>query len=183
MNNHRNLIHCALVALAALLTVGPAEAAKKARAADNGISTREVLTKIHASNQKEIQAGQFAEKHAKNKDVIAYAMTLVNDHSAADEKVMDFAKRYNVDLGTTAAGASAMDKKDLGHLADIATGDQFDSHFVRMMLEDHKKTIAELTRVREASADAPLKDLIDELLPTLKEHQEAAEELMDKARL
>lgn len=171
------------LALAALLYVVPAQAAKKARADENPPSTADVLTKIHAVNQKEIQAGQFAEKHAKNKDVIAYARTLITDHTQADDKVMAFAKKYNVDLGTTAAGMMAMNKKDLAHLTDIATGEQFDNHFVQMMIEDHKKTIAELTQARDASNDSDLKDLINGLLPTLKNHQEAAQKLMDKAKL
>jgi putative membrane protein len=183
MINHRILVGSVLFTLAALLYVVPAQAAKKARAAENPPSPADILTKIHATNQKEIQAGNFAEKHAKNKDVIAFAQTLVKDHTAADAKVMAFAKKYNIDLGTTGAGMMAMNKKDLAHLADMATGEQFDNHFVQMMMEDHKKTITELTQARDATGDSELKDLIDELLPKLKDHQETAQKLMDKARL
>lgn len=52
-----------------------------------------------------------------------------------------------------------------------------------MMIEDHKKAISDLTQARDATNDGQLKDLINELLPKLKDHQEAAPKLMDKARL
>jgi putative membrane protein len=183
MISRHTLTHSVLVALVALSYGIPAHAAKKARADEYPVSTKDVLTKIHATNQKEIEAGKLGESHAKNKDVIAYAKTLIKDHTAADEKVMAFAKAQNIDLGTTASGVTAMNKKDLAHLTDIATGDQFDNHFVQMMIEDHKKTIDELNKAKAATGDEQLKDLIDQLLPTLKDHQDKAQKLMDKARL
>lgn len=183
MNNTRYLIHSTLVAMVALLCVLPAEAARKARAANNGKATADVLTKVHASNQKVIRAAQLAKDRAQSREVIDFASTLVTDHTAMDEKLMDFAKRHNIELGMTAKGAAALDKKDMDNLTDIATGDQFDMQFVQMMRDEHKKMVDELTRVHKASNDPMLKEFIDEILPTLKEHQETAEDLLDKARI
>ncbi len=183
MNNTRCLVHSMLVAMVALLCVLPAEAARKARAGNNGKSTADVLTNLHASNQKTIRAAKLAEDRAQARDVIDFANTLVKDHTEMDEKLMDFAKSHNIELGMTAKGAAALDKKDMDNLTDIATGEQFDMQFVQMMRDEHKKMVDELTRVTKASNDAMLKEFIDEVLPTLKEHQETAEDLLDKARL
>lgn len=140
-------------------------------------ATGEVLTKIHASNQKEIQMARMAEQHGKSKDVIAYAKALIKDHTAADKKVMAFAKKHKVDL--PAAPTSPKDE----HAAAMEKGANFDVHFVQGMLEDHKKTIAELTEIRDNTADAKLKGLITELLPALEKHEATAQKLVDKAKL
>jgi putative membrane protein len=135
--------------------------------------TAEVLGNLHQSDQKEIQAGQIAQKDGKSKAVKDYGKMLVRDHGAADDKVAALAQKENVDLvaATPAPGAN-----DMG---TMATGPDFDKKFAQEMLDDHRKAIAALTAARDNSADPQLRKLLTDLLPTLEKHAAAAEKIVD----
>ncbi len=154
---------------AVLLAIAPAYAADPPATAD-------VLAKIHDANQKEIRMGKVAEKNGKAKDVVALAKTIVKDHTEADKKVTAMAKKEKIDLPAAEAN------KDDG-MSDMAKGDAFDAHFAKTMLDDHKKTIADLTQARDATSDLKLRQLINELMPALQKHEEMAQKLVDKAKL
>jgi putative membrane protein len=143
--------------------------------AANPPATADVLTKLHQSNQKEIEMGKTAQKNGKSKDVTNFGKMLVKDHSAADKKVMALAKQEKIDLppGTPPA------KDDM---ADMAKGADFDTHFAQSMLEDHKKDIADATSARDATTDEQLKKLLTGMLPTLQKHQDTAQKIVDGSK-
>lgn len=173
-NTHSNRHLVSWLGFGAALCLAPLAGAADAPAS----ATSDVLVKIHEANQKEIQMAKMAEQKGKSKDVIAYAKMIVKDHTAADQKVMAFAKKHKVELPAATAPAKHE------HAAAMERGGpDFDAHFTQGMLEDHKKTIAELTQIRETTGDARLKALIAELLPALKKHEAAAQKLVDKAKL
>lgn len=147
----------------------PALAAGSSDAADT-------LTKIHETDQKEIDMGKLAEKNGKAKDVINFGKMLVKDHSEADKKVMALAKKQKVDLGSVPS--TTVDNE----MSKMAEGGDFDKHFAQKMLDDHTKDIAELTSVHDRTTDEQLKKLIANLLPTLKKHQETAQKILDASK-
>jgi putative membrane protein len=154
-------------ALAALLAI-PATA----RAADAPTAT-EVLTKLHQSNQREIEMGKMAEKNGQSKQVKAYGKTLVEDHTAADKKVKALAKQEKVDLPAQAEPASH---------EQMAPGPDFDTKFAKAMLDDHKKDVAEAKDARDKTADPKLKGLLTDIVPTLEKHEEMAQKLVDQTK-
>ncbi len=168
MKNKRPLHLLALTSGAAALL-----ALRTASAAD---STADVLAKIHEANQKEISMGKLAEKQGKDKEVLALAKTIVKDHSEADKKVTAMAKKEKIDLPAAPSNKGA-------DMENMAKGEAFDAHFAQTMLDDHKKTIEDLTKARDATSDAQLRHLITELLPQLKKHEEMAQKLVAKAKL
>jgi putative membrane protein len=135
--------------------------------------TATVLGKLHQSNQKEIAAGKLAQKSGTSRQVKDYGKMLEKDHSAADKKVTALAKQEKIDLPSTTAGGGSND------MSGMASDPMFDTKFAREMVDDHKKDIAEVTEARDATADAKLKKLLTELLPTLQKHQEAAQKIVD----
>src|SRR5882672_2708862 len=60
--------------------------------------TSTVLGKLHHSNQKEISMGKLAQKSGRTREVKAFGLALVNDHTAADHKVVALAKQEKVNL-------------------------------------------------------------------------------------
>ena len=64
-------------------------------------ATADVLNKLHASDQKEIEAGKTAEKQGQSKEVRDYGKMLVKDHTTADQKVTSLAKKEKITLSTT----------------------------------------------------------------------------------
>ncbi len=63
----------------------------------------------------------------------------------------------------------------------LVAGSTFDRRFARSMVDDHKKEIADVTSARDHTADAKLKKLLTDLLPTLQRHESMAESL-EKAK-
>jgi putative membrane protein len=139
------------------------------------VATADVLAKIHDANQKEIRMGKMAEKHGKDKQVLSLAKTVVKDHTSAGKKVTSMAKKENIDL----PASSPSNDEDM---SGMAKGSEFDNEFAKSMLDDHKKTISELTQARDTTADTNLKDLITELLPKLQKHEEMAQRILDKTK-
>jgi putative membrane protein len=137
-------------------------------------ATADVLTKLHQSNQKEIEMGKTAQKNGQSKDVKDFGKMLVKDHTAADKKVTSLAKQEKVDLGTAPPAGDDMAKMD--------KGPDFDAHFAQAMLDDHKKDIAEASKARDATTDDKLKKLLTAMLPTLQKHQDTAQKIVDGAK-
>jgi hypothetical protein len=65
---------------------------------------------------------------------------------------------------------------------DMGKGAEFDAHFAKMMLVDHKKDIPEVTAARDNTKDESLKELLTVILPTLKKHQAEAEKIVDMTK-
>lgn len=156
---------------ASLVLCGALGITQSARGAD-APTTAEVLAKVHRSNQKEIAIGKLAEANGKSKGVKAFGRSLVRDHTAADKKVAALAMKANVNLPMQA------DDKDM---AEIGHGDDFDATFAQMMLEDHKRDLAEVTAARDSTTDEDLKKLLTAMVPTLQKHEQTAQSLVDRA--
>jgi putative membrane protein len=57
-------------------------------------------------------------------------------------------------------------------------GAEFDKKFAKAMLDDHRQTIQKLESKRGSLPDAsPVKKLISEILPDLRQHRKIAQEL------
>src|SRR5206468_462522 len=100
----------------------------------------------------------------------SYGKMLVKDHSAAESKVKQLAKKEKVELPAT---PPAMDHQDLG------TGADFDKKFVQTMVDDHKKDVEEAKTARDGTDDPKLKKLLTSIVPTLEKHQEEAQKIAD----
>jgi putative membrane protein len=161
----RTAVLCGLT-IALLVTAGT-----DAHAAD-APDTATVLGKLHKSNQKEIAVGKLAQKSGKSREVKAYGKMLEKDHGAADKKVAALAKQEKIDLGVPPADAA-------GDMSGMASDPMFDKKFAQDMLDDHKKDIGEVTDARDHTADAKLKKLLTDLIPTLQKHQDTAQKIVD----
>ena len=140
--------------------------------ADEGPPPGEVLTKLHHSNQMEIEAGKLAQEKGTAKAVKAYGKTLVRDHTAADKQVMALAKQLKIEFETMPEMKNAKLEAAKG-----ATGAEFDQMFAAAMLEDHTRDVAEASAARDATKNPKLKRLLTALVPKLEKHRATAEKL------
>ena len=136
-------------------------------------STPEVLGMIHHANQREILMGKMAQEHGMSKDIMSFGKVLVKDHLAADKKVAKLAKDEGIDLAANTPPADT-------HTDQIHTGTAFDDAFAEDMLEDHKKAVAAVTAARDSTTDLKLKQLLTNILPVLKKHEDTAQKLVDQ---
>jgi len=146
------------------------QATPKPSSSNEESPTATTLNKVHLSNQKEIEMGKVAEKGGHSKEVKSFGKDLIKDHTAADKKVMALAKAEKIDL----AGAGST----TDHLPQ--PGADFDLKFAQMMLEDHTKDISEVSAAIDTTSDPKLKDLLTNILPTLKKHKETAQKIIDR---
>jgi predicted outer membrane protein len=135
-------------------------------------TTADVLSKIHQANQLEMDRGRMAIQVGNTREVRRLGRTVVNDHLAIEKKVARLAKDERIELADTTVA---------GNQDGLPTGDAFDATFVRTMLSTHRQSIAELEDARAVTTDEKLKKLIDEILPVLQRHEDAARRLVDQA--
>jgi putative membrane protein len=144
----------------------------------------DVVTKVHQANQKEIEMAQMALDKAESPRVKAYARKLLNEHQAADKKLMTYADKKKLDLGKVeqpATGTTAAPKADSdAHALVNATGAEFDRQFINMMLEEHDKAIDLVKSAKDSVTDQQLRTFLTGVLPKLEQHRKMARELADK---
>jgi putative membrane protein len=97
------------------------------------------LKKAIEGNYAEVQMGQLAQKNAQNEDVKNFGKMLVDDHSAANQKALDAASKFSI---TSPTEPSAKQKSEYARLSRLA-GATFERTFVRHMIEDHQRDLAE----------------------------------------
>jgi putative membrane protein len=120
----------------------------------------------------EVNMGKLAQEKAQSQGVKDFGKMLEQDHSEHSQKVQSKAQ----ELGVTAPQEpNATQKSMYEHLSKLSDA-QFDGQFVKAMVTDHKKDIAEYEK--EAKSKSPLADFAKETLPTLEHHLQTAERLI-----
>src|SRR3954453_4289221 len=97
------------------------------------------LKKAIEGNFAEVEMGKLAQQSGQNENVKKFGQTLIDDHSAANQKAMDVAKSMGV---TPPEGPNAKQKADYDKMSKMS-GAQFDRDFAAHMVADHEKDIAE----------------------------------------
>ncbi|HVU51261.1 MAG TPA: DUF4142 domain-containing protein [Polyangia bacterium] len=136
-------------------------------------TTADVLSKIHSVNQLEMDRGRMAIQVGSTREVRKLGHTVVDDHLAIEKKVAKLAKDEKIALA---------DVTPAGNQDGLPTGDAFDAAFAKALLSSQRQAIAELGDARAATSDDRLKKLIDEVLPVLERHEDAARRLLAQAK-
>ncbi len=147
----------------------------------------DVLSQIHETDQAEVEVGKLAEQKGSTAGVRNFGKTLAHDHSAADRKVTALAREMDVQLSPPAKPSGDLEKKQnhdgaVKEMLSNVSGNTFDRDFLEAMSKDHQEDIAKLTDVMNTTSDPKIKNLIAELLPKLKHHQEIAEKLLAQSK-
>lgn len=197
---HARVLMCALalgIPAAALAQVtGPApEPAKPKPTAPAAKSTPEKTTQrtamsetekrvvydLHKLNEAELAVGQLAASKAQSADVKRYAQHLATDHKQSDTKVLALAKKRNVQLGAmTPTKEQAERNKQHDALLQrlkATPPQQFDQAFTSAMVDGHRKAIELVQQALSQCEDADLHVLLQDTLPALSEHMQAAQRL------
>lgn len=168
--------------------------------ASNSSADSRILSLIHMKNQEEIQIGQLASSKGSDAAVRNYGEMLVRDHTSADAKVQSVASQANITLmsdaetrrlthaeksGTQpdrlhekyADDSNVQRTKDPMEELRSLNGADFDRAFAEKMAKGHAKLIAEVEKAQSQVRDAQTRQLLNDLLPTLKKHERMAKEL------
>jgi putative membrane protein len=153
------------------------------------LSDAQVLGKLHAANQMEMEAGGLAASRGESGKVKRYGEQLIKDHRQADDNVMAFAKRKGVDLqsvpSTAAKESDEGDKEGDEHTMSSSmarlrklSGAEFDRAFLTQMVSDHDDALRMVRNARNQTHDVELRALLNKLTPVLQQHRDLAQRLL-----
>jgi putative membrane protein len=120
----------------------------------------------------EVTLGKQAVNKAQDPKVKQFAQHMVQDHSKANDELTSVAKKKGLDV------PSSLDAEHQAIVQKMSSksGADFDAAYSEEMLKDHKKAVA-LFQGAAKSPDADLAAFAQKTLPTLKEHEQMAQQL------
>ena len=133
---------------------------------------RTFVMKAAQGGMAEVEAGKVAQQKAQHDAVKQYAQRMVTDHGKANEELMSLAKSKDVDV------PGALDRQHRAHIDKMSrlSGPSFDREYMKHMVQDHRKTIADFEKQAKGGKDADLRKWADSKLPTLREHLKMAQD-------
>jgi putative membrane protein len=108
----------------------------------------------------------LAQTKAKSDDVKGFAKHMVDDHTAAGEKLKAIAQADGV---SPPDNLDAKDQKQLEALQKL-NGAAFDHRYIQDQSAAHKEAVALFEKEAKSGSNAQLKQFAVDTLPTLKQH-------------
>lgn len=121
----------------------------------------------------EIEAGKLALEKGTAQDVKSFAQSMIDDHTAANEKLASIAKQKELEVSDNAT-LMDMAKKMILQVRD---GESFDKAYANNQVVAHEQTIELFREYADKGDDAELKAFAKETLPKLEDHLKHAKEL------
>lgn len=135
---------------------------------------RKFIQEAAEAGMYEVEAAKIAAGKATDPAVKSYASMLVDQHSAANNELVQLANGKKVELP---AAPPRSKRRDVEKLAKLS-GKELDQRFVREVgIKDHQKDIKKFEKASKDVKDPELKAWIDKTLPHLREHLAAAQKL------
>jgi putative membrane protein len=101
---------------------------------------------------------------------------LVTDHSKANDELKSIASSKSV---TVPAAMMPAHQKHVDMLK-AKSGADFDKAYMNMMLDDHKKDIADFKKASSNGTDSDIKNFAAKTLPVLQKHLDSAQAIHGK---
>ena len=164
---------------AILLAASPALAQTEAAPAAAGPTDPQIAAIVVTANQVDIDAAKLAKSRTKNKDVKAFAETMIRDHSAVNKQATDLVKKLKVkpEANDTSKALKEGGKKSDAELKKLK-GAAFDKAYVDHEVAYHQQVIDAINNVLVPNAkNAELKDLLVKVTPAFNAHLEHAKKL------
>ncbi|MFS8082546.1 MAG: DUF4142 domain-containing protein [Ginsengibacter sp.] len=138
--------------------------------------TKDFMEKAAQGGMMEVALGNDVANKANSQDVKDFGKMMVDDHTMLNNKMKDMATHKNVMLP---AAVSADQQKEMDEL-NKKTGKDWDKSYVKMMVNDHKKDIADFKKAASNLKDADVSQFAKDALPTLQKHLDAIEKINKK---
>lgn len=138
----------------------------------------EFMDRTSQGGMTEAQLGSAAIIKSQNPEIKAFAQKMISDHSETNRQIRDLAKQKVVSLSQTMSVEQTL---TLGNISKLS-GAAFDKEYVKMMVDDHEKTVADFQKTYDSTTDVDLKKFIEETLPKLKMHLQMIKEIQSKMK-
>jgi putative membrane protein len=162
-----------ILGLGTVIALSPAFSADEKKSDKPAAADSAFMMKAADGGMTEVELGKVAEKNGQKDDVKKFGADMVKDHGKANDDLKSVAGKMNVTLP---------DKVSAKHQAKIdqmskMSGDAFDIAYIKGMVEDHEKTVADFEKASGTVKNADLKKFIDDTLPVIKGHLEMAKKM------
>jgi putative membrane protein len=97
---------------------------------------------------------------------------MVDDHTKANDELKSLASKNGWNLPADIGAKNQAEKDRLSKLS----GADFDLAYIKHMVTDHKKDVAEFQKESNSAKDSDLKNFATNTLPTLQEHLRLAQD-------
>lgn len=145
--------------------------AQSTRQADN--KEAEFIKKAAKGGKMEIKMGKLAAENGQNPQLKRFGQTLQQDHSKANQELMQVAQTLGVTLPTASDRDEHKDDRSMDKLTE-KTGAEFDKAFAENALKHHQKDITEYQEALQDARNPQLKAYIQKTLPVLHQHLQTA---------
>ena len=132
---------------------------------------KEFISDAIKGDNSEIAMVRLAISKSASDPVKAFGQTLIDDHSKAKAD----ASAVATTIGVSPPSEMSPDAQRAMTKLQQLNGGDFDHEFIRVMVEDHQKDIAEFKK--EAGGHGPVEQLAAQTLPTLEKHLQMAQSL------
>jgi len=164
-----------VIAAVAILAFAGFVTSAGARSESKAMNTAEHFAQeLKSSGQFEIESSQLALRTSSNDEIKKFAQKMIDDHTAADQKLTETLKQANLP-----GPKYGMDQDSRGLVKQLVVfqGAAFDRAYVRDQIQGHEKAVELLAAYSKSGDNDALKQLASTLLPTIKEHLQMAEGL------
>ena len=149
----------------------------KTSAAGTTMADDTFMKKAAAGGLAEVELGQLATQKASSDQVKQFGQRMVDDHSKANDQLKQIADQEHVKLPTQPSAKAKAIKAQLEKLS----GSQFDQAYMKDMVKDHRRDVAEFEKESKNAQDPAVKNFAEQTLPTLREHLSQAQQIAPPA--
>jgi putative membrane protein len=126
----------------------------------------------------EVELGKLASEKASSDEVKKFGQRMVADHSKANDQLKQVASRVGVTLPDKLNPKDQATKDRLSKLS----GEPFDAAYMRDMVKDHTKDLAEFRHESQSAKNDDVKNFAAQTLPTLQDHLQRAKSIAPKEK-
>jgi putative membrane protein len=170
----------AILALAVITTCTPAFAKSNTPPPRTQQSTAhqdtKFLEKANQGNVDEIELAQLALKKSNNEDVKNFAQKMIHDHTMLMDNMKPFANEAGLQPPSHASAATEAEKLKL----DVLSGESFDKAYIKAMVQDHSKDLAEFRTEVKTTGYPAFKSAVEQGEQVVREHLEMINQIAKK---
>lgn len=141
-------------------------------------NSADFMKKAAEGGMAEVKMGEIAASKAQMPELKAFGQKMVTDHSKANDDLKAVAAKKNATLPTA---VSDEQKEGIDKLSKLSGAD-FDKEYVKMMVDDHEKDVADFQKQADSGSDADIKAFAARTLPVLKSHLEIIKTIQGKMK-
>ncbi len=139
---------------------------------------KEFMNKAAQGGMAEVKLGELAASKAQSPEVKAFGQRMVVDHGKANTDLKALAAEKSVSLP---ADVSSEQKEVYDKLSKLS-GAEFDKEYVKEMVEDHEKDVAEFKKESTGAEGSGVKAFASKTLPTLESHLDQIKTISGKMK-